>query len=142
MAGLRATVSTPSDITVNTGPTTLLQLVAPANQRLVIKKIVVTWAGSNTGTIEVETQTTAGTMTSATPITINGASETIQATAQHTATAEPTGGNTLAFYSDDTSIYEVWPPGEGIVVAGGTRVGIVATTSASTVLRAYVEFEE
>lgn len=142
MAGILCSVTTPSLITVNTGPTTLLQVEAPANQRVVITKIQVTFAGSNTCTLQLMTQTTAGTMTGATAYSRNGATETLQSVWQHSATAEPTSGNVYETFADDNPFYFEWIPEGGIHVVGGTRFGIVATTSASTGVRATIEFEE
>lgn len=99
MAGVRFAGSQ-TEISTGTSVKTLLQVVAATNQRVLIKEWSMSFKGtSNTAApilAEALVQSTAGTMTSLTLVLINAAdNETLQTTAQHTATAEPTAGNVL-----------------------------------------------
>src|SRR6187200_1914628 len=87
-------------VVTGTAAKTLLQLVAAANHRFVVKEIAVSFAGTSATDppvlIEVLRQTTAGTMTALSPVKANDADEeTLQTTAQHTAIVEPTAGDIL-----------------------------------------------
>jgi hypothetical protein len=80
---------------------TVLQLVAPTNQRLRIQGFSITVAGTSPVdlTVRVVRQTTAGTSgTAVTPIKLEpGAAETIQTTAATNFSAEPTSTDVLEF---------------------------------------------
>lgn len=126
---------------------TMLQIAAPANQRVLVHEIAISFQGiSTTDTpilVEVLRQTTAGTMSSLTPVkNNNGDDETIQTTAQHTATVEPTGGDVLASrYVHPQSHFIFYLP-EPIVVKGGGRLGVrvtCGTSIASTIVNAKCE---
>lgn len=127
---------------------TVLQIVAPANQRLKIKRWGVFFDGiSSTAEpvqVRVLRQTTAGTMSALTPTKQDTHAETIQTTAQHTATAEPTAGDVLDMVEvHPQSGYEViLTPETYIKVGGGGRVGIEITAPAIVNVRAKIVFEE
>lgn len=112
---------------------TLLQLVAPANQRVKVKRVVFTFGGvdSTQPPIEVNllVQTTAGTMSALTPTKEPpDADETIQTTAQHTATAEPTAGTVRRTrLVSPVAAYEFFFGEKGLPVLGGTRLGFRVT---------------
>lgn len=148
MAGIRAFAQTSEIALAAATAKTVLQLVAPSNQRLLLKKWGVFFDGSDPLAQPVEVvlmkQTTAGTMTSLTPVKISPGSETVQATAQHTATAEPTSSDIRDVVEvHPQSGYEVlFPMGEEIPVAGGERVGIVCTAPATVNVRAKFWWEE
>lgn len=76
--------------------------------------------------VKVVRQTDAGTMSALTPRKQNGAAGTLNATAQHTATAEPTGSTAeLARYVHPQGGFFNWTFGPGqFVVAGGGRLGL------------------
>ncbi len=126
---------------------TVVQVLAPANQRLRIKGWGVYFDGvaSSGEPVQVELlrQTSAGTMTSLTPTRRTG-TETIQSTALHTATVEPTAGDILdiAEVHPQTAYEVMYPYGEQPECAGGTRVGIRCTAPAIVNVRAKVIFEE
>lgn len=148
MAGILATAQTP-EITTGTGKITLLQLVAPANQRLRVKEISVSFKGVvNTDApilVQVLRQTTAGTMTALTPQKMNeNDGETLQATAQHTASSEPTGSTEVMGEEVHPQGGFLWqaPFGGELIVKGGNRVGIAVTAGASTSAKARMIFEE
>jgi hypothetical protein len=127
---------------------TVIQIVAPTNQRLLIKRWGVFFDGVSATAEPVQVrllrQTTAGTMTSLTPVMLGVGSETVQTTAQHTATAEPTAGNILDIAEvHPQSGYEVVVPfDQPIEVPGGGRLGVECTAPATVNVRAKIIFQE
>ncbi len=130
---------------------TILQLVAPTNQRVKVLGWGVAFDGVlTTGkpiAIRVLRQSTAGTMSALTPVNTNSVAETIQSTAQHTATVEPTAGNVL--YSGavhpQQGILVQFPYGAEYMVPGGGRLGIEITVpsgEATLNARAHMHCEE
>lgn len=101
MAGVLIGAQT-GEISVTTGTTiTLLQVATAAHHRVIIHSITVGCKGISATDvpfrIQIVQQTTAGTMSSLTPVKINANDpETVQTTAQHTSTVAPTDGNILA----------------------------------------------
>jgi len=116
---------------------TLIQLVAAANHRIKVTSFGIFCKGvastDNPVLVQVARQTTAGTMSALTCVKNNSADdETLQTTAQHTATVEPTLGDVL--YSAEVHPQSGWevllPYGQEIIVPGGGRVAIKATPGA------------
>jgi hypothetical protein len=148
MAGILCVAQTSEVALAAATVKTVLQVVAPANQRLKIKEWGVSFDGvSVTGEpvqVELLRQTTAGTMTALTPVKLVAGSETVQATAQHTATAEPTAGDIL----DSQEVHpqggygKIFPFNQEIEVPGGGRLGIRCTAPAIVNVRAKIVFEE
>jgi hypothetical protein len=95
MAGVRARAVTGA-VSLSAGVAkTVLQLRAPANQRLLVNEIQVAFTGVDPTDAPVLVEygycSADGTFTSLTPVKFNRAdNETLQATAHHTATVEPT----------------------------------------------------
>lgn len=128
---------------------TVLQLVAATNHRVRILGWGVFFDGVSATAepvqVEVMIQTTAGTMSSLTPVKLDRSiSDTLLTTAQHTATAEPTASDVL-----DT--IEVHPqqgyekqflPGQEIILVGAGKLGIKCTAPATVNVRAKFIFEE
>jgi hypothetical protein len=148
MAGVKAVAQT-AEIATGTAKKTLLQLVAASNHRALVKEISVSFKGtSNTAApilVQVLRQTDAGTMTSLTPAKLNTADdETLQTTAQHTATAEPTGTSEVMGEEVHPQGGYTWqaPFGGEIVVPGGGRIGIAVTAGADVSAKARIIFEE
>lgn len=127
---------------------TVLQIVAATNQRVRIKSFGVFFDGISGSAEPVQVrllrQTTAGTMTSLTPTKLGTGSETVQTTAQHTATAEPTAGDTLdiAEVHPQSGYQVIYPQGDWPIIPGGGRVGIECTAPATVNVRAKIIFEE
>ncbi|KKM85100.1 hypothetical protein LCGC14_1292460 [marine sediment metagenome] len=148
MAGLKATAQT-AEITTGTALKTILQLVAAANHRVVVKEISISFKGTlNTAApilVQVARQTDAGTMSALTPKKMNESDqETLQTTAQDTATVEPT-------LTDDVISEEVHPQGGytwqapfggEIIIEGGNRLAILTTAIAAVNCVARIVFEE
>lgn len=144
MAGCRWKAVT-SQITTGTTIKTLLQLIAASNHAIIVDEWSISFTGvSNTGTpiwVRVLRQTTAGTMSALTVVKDpDDWDETIQTTAQHTATAEPTASDVLFAEHVHPQQGYTWqaPFGRGIKVGGGDRLGIEVTagTSVSALVRA------
>lgn len=136
---------------IGTSPTTLLQLVAPANQRVAVKQVSVGFDGVvNTNTpvlVQLFRQTTAGTV-SGSSATIkpkaDDISTAVQSTVQDGFTVEPTYGDLLwsmTVHPQTGCIYPLPIPGE-IIVKGGGRLGLVCTAPQSVNAIATIEGEE
>ena len=136
MAGVRFKAAT-SLVATGTSLKTIAQLVAASNHGIKLDEIEVSFAGtSNTATpikVEVLRQTTAGTMSSLTPVKDpDDSDETLQVTAQHTATAEPTASDILIVVNVHPQTGWSWqaPFGREIKIGGGDRVGVRVTAAA------------
>jgi hypothetical protein len=128
---------------------TILQLVAASNHRAKLLSWGVFFDGTSATAEPVQVrllrQTSAGTMSALTPVKNDDSlAETLQTTAQHTATAEPTAGDVLeAIEVHPQGGYEkIYPLGQEPVIGGGDRIGIECTAPASVNVRASVTFEE
>ena len=148
MAGV-AFAAVTGEISTGTAIKTLLQIVAPTNQRIKLREISVSFKGtSNTASpiiVSLTRQTTAGTMSSLTPVKVNEAdNETLQVTAQHTATAEPTSSDVIMSEEVHPQTGYTWqaPFGGEMVVIGGGRVGVRVTAAADVSAIARVFGEE
>lgn len=128
---------------------TLLQLVAAANHRVLVIEWSVSFNGiDNTAEpikVSLARQTTAGTSSALTPEKMNeGDDETLQTTARHTATVEPTTGNSIAREKVHPQGGFTWqaPPGGKIVIKGGNRLGWIITAPAAIAVELRAVFEE
>jgi hypothetical protein len=148
MAGLVCIAQTTEVALAAATAKTVLQIVAPANQRLHIKRWGVFFDGVSSTAEPVQVrllrQTTAGTMSALTPVMLCAGSETVQTTAQHTATVEPTAGNVLDIAEvHPQSGYEVVIPFDQVIeVPGGGRLGLEVTAPAVVNCRAKIIFAE
>ena len=132
MAGLDVRATTPEVALTAATVRTVLQFVAPANHRVRLRKWRVSFDGTTTTAEPVVCrllrQTTAGTMSAQTLTkSDNSLPETIQSSAQHSATAEPTAGDLLDTVEvHPQSLYEGnFPLGFGeVMIGGGGRIGI------------------
>lgn len=123
-------------IATGTSAKTLIQIVAAANHRLLIKEWGISFEGVNNAHAPIQVdllrQTTAGTMSALTPVKSNDSDdETLQVTAQHTATAEPTAGDVLKSELIHPQTGYTWqaPFGGEIPVGGGDRLAIRVTAA-------------
>ena len=127
---------------------TVIQIVAASNHKVRITGWGVFFDGTSSTAEPVQVrllrQTTAGTMSSLTPAKKGTDSETLQTTAQHTATVEPTAGDVLdiAEVHPQGGYEKIYPMGAEIKVAGGGRLGIECTAPVGVNVRAKIEFEE
>lgn len=130
-------------------PKTILQVVALANHRVKILGWGVSFDGVSPTAEPVQVrllrQTTAGTMTAATPKkTDPGPTETLQTTALKAATAEPTAGDVMRAVEvhPQGGYEEQLPFGQEYIVPGGGRLGIECNAPAGVNVRGWIRFEE
>jgi len=148
MAGI-VFFASPGEVATGTSAKTLLQIVAPANQRQKLKE----WGMFCKGVTPTDSpikvrllrQTTAGTMSALTLTKRNtSGGETIQSTAQYSASVEPTAGDVIATvevhpqlgYHDKLSF------GDEIINPGGGRIGIEVTAGVSISVVPFIVAEE
>lgn len=134
--GFKAQVS---NVATGTSAKTIVQIVAASNHGILIEEIRISFEG-NTSTavpplVELVTQTDAGTMTSLTLVKDPPDSdETLQTTAQHTATVEPTTTDIreAQYVRADGGVWAWrWPLHRRLKVPGGTRLGVRVTAAAT-----------
>lgn len=136
MAGLKFYAAS-AEIATGTSAKTLVQIVAAANHRVLIREVAVSFDGtSNTGDpiqCKLIRQSDAGTMSSLTLQKVDADDdETLQTTAQHTSTSEPTGTTVIKAWQVHPQAGLIWQAsfGEEIVINGGDRLGLVVTSGA------------
>ena len=128
---------------------TVLQVVAPANQRVLVKNFHISFDGVSATAepvvVQLRRQTTAGTMSAATPRKKDDDIATaIQSTGLKNATVEPTDGDILkeievhpqAGYESEKELMQEW------IIGGGDRIAIKATAPAAVNCVASMECEE
>jgi hypothetical protein len=121
---------------------TMIQMVAPTNQRCAVYQVKVAFDGTNSAntpaTVKIARNSTAGTATntSVAPVKVNeppGVSETLQLVYQTVFTVEPTLGSIV-----DTFLVPVFgglfaqalaPYFNEIMIAGGSRLGFQLTAA-------------
>lgn len=150
MAGLRVVATTEGEVAlVAATAKTVLQIVAPTNQRLLLKGFSVSFDGvaSTDAPVQVHLvkQTTAGTSSPGTPVRDGDpGSETIQTTSRIAITVEPTT-------TDILRRYEVHPQGgsierafdlDNIPIPGGTRLGLRCTAPNAVNCEGFMVVEE
>lgn len=128
---------------------TVLQLVAAANHRVLVREFGIFVQGvvatDTPGKVELMLQSTAGTSSALTLVkedTDNG--ETLQTTAVHTCTAEPTTTTTRfsCFVHPQRGFIYRWPKDRELVILGGERLGIRCTFAQNQTVDAYFKAEE
>lgn len=148
MAGIRASV-TNGEVATGTSLKTMLQLVAASNHRVKVNEWSVGFAGLSSTQkpvlVELVRQTSAGTMSSATPEKLNASDdETLQTTAQKTATVEPAGTEVLESVLVHPQAGYTWQAqlGNELLVGGGGRLGLRVTSDNDIECNATFKFEE
>lgn len=137
-------------IATTTSTKTLLQIVAAANHRVLVDEVHIAFEGTTSTDAPIQVrilkQTTAGTASALTLVKKNaGDDETLQTTAQHTATAEPTAGDVYfsTFVHPQGGRFSlVLPREKAFVIVGGQRLGVEVTAGASVDAIVTVEGEE
>lgn len=149
MSGVRGVATTTEIALTAATAKTVIQLVAASNHRVLVTGWGVFFDGTSTvgepAQVRVLKQTTAGTMSSLTPVKLNASDdETLQTTAQHTATAEPTAGDVYDVIEchPQQGYEKMLPPGMELVIVGGQRMGIEVTAPAAVNVRAKMFFNE
>ena len=135
------------EIAIGTSTKTLLQIVAASNHRVLVKKWGISFKGVSNTQLPVKVsliiQSDAGTMSSLTLTKKNqGDNETLQTTAQHTSTGEPTGSTLVwSTYVHPQTGFESDEGFSPIPIIGGGRLGIVTANSGGTDVNAIVSLE-
>ncbi len=150
MAGIKASLQT-AEIAMTTDKTTVLQLIAAANHRVLVSEISISIKGVvNTDApvlFQVLRQTNAGTGGDAITANATGGDydETIQTIGlKDIDTTEPTGAVELMGEEVHPQGGYTWqaPFGKEIVVEGGGRLGIAVTAGVDRNCKARMVFEE
>jgi hypothetical protein len=147
MAGVLAVAQTAEVALVAATAKTVMQIVSAANHAVKVTRWGVFFDGTSATAEPVQVrllkQTTAGTMSALTPVRVSGPAVTVQTSAQHTASAEPTPSDVLdiAEVHPQTG-YEVNLLGQEIVLGSAERLGIECTAPAGVNCRAKMWFEE
>lgn len=150
MSALGVVASKAAISTGTGGIKTLIQIVAPANQRLEVQEIGIGFHGTNNTAepilVQLIYQSTAGTMSALTLVLDDpDLQETIQSTAQYNASAEPTSGNVARQWTvHPQNLWAfAWNPGRGPKVKGGTRIAIAVSNNGTAInCDPYIKFEE
>ena len=128
---------------------TVLQLTAPANHRLRLLRMKVSFDGisptAEPAQVRLLRQTSAGTMSSLNPVKQdNSLAEALLSTGASNATAEPTAGDVLdSVEVHPQSGYEViYPYGQEPMVGGSGRLGIDIQCPSVVNVRALLVYEE
>lgn len=148
MAGIIGVANTAEVALAAATAKTIVQIVAASNDNVLVKEWGVYFDGvaptAEPVQVRLLRQTTAGTMSALTPVQRKGPAVTLQTTAQHTATVEPTAGNVMAVREvhPQAGYQEKFAPGEEIEVTNGGRIAIECTAPAIVNVRAEIVFEE
>lgn len=150
MAGLKGSVNSGDVACVAATTKTILQILAPANQRLLVDTISVCFDGisptNEPVTVQIARQSTAGTSSGSANIRKLDSTddETLQASATYGMTVEPTTGDVLfqlTVHPQGGLIMQL-PENRRIVVPGGTRLGILITAPNNVNANAHIWYEE
>lgn len=149
MAGVLLTASTAEVALSAATAKTILQVVAASNHRVKVLGWGVYFDGVSPTeapvVVDLQRQTSAGTMTSLTPTKNNDSDdETLQTTAQHTATSEPSSGDSLKKIEVHPQTGYEWiaPFGQEVIIKGGGRLGIKCTAPAACNAIGYMLLDE
>lgn len=153
MAGIHASANSGQIALTAATAKTLLQIVAPTNQRVRLKSFLATLDGATSTAVparfRILRQTTAGTFTNTTVAPahdLKGLTETIQTNCQTVATAEPTAGDvlldvTIPVYNGVLGkVYD--HADEPLYIQGGGRLGFEFTAPATVNASISVKIEE
>jgi hypothetical protein len=152
MAGILSWVSSGEVTMVSTTAKSVLQIKAPANQRILVRQLQIAGKAAAGGTDAVGkirvTRSTAnfGTFSSATPSKNNPSdSETLQVTAGSNATVEPTSpadGGWWYELNPQTGVVIVFPADKPLIVPGGQSLQFEITVSGTPIYVVSAQVEE
>jgi hypothetical protein len=133
MAGVGLYCNSANAVVALTGGTakTVLQAVSASNQAFMFTGMQYTFDGTSStatpGLIQLMVQSTAGTMSAATPVKCprTDESETLQTSFQYNASAEPSAGNVLRMWHCHPQLGFIYEPPYGgyFKCVGGGRIG-------------------
>jgi hypothetical protein len=150
MARLRFALSTTAEVALTTSLKTVVQIGAPANQRVAVRGFGIAFDGvsSTAGCAEVllVIQTT-GTQSGTSLVGVKdlrGTTEAIGSTGLQNFSAEPTYSDILRSYNINqmTGYERAFAQDEEIELAGGTRLGVVVRASSAVNAQAFLSAEE
>jgi hypothetical protein len=150
MARLRFALATTAEVALTTAPKTVVQLGAPANQRVAVRGFSVAFDGvsSTAGCAQVllviqTTGTQAGTSLVGVK-DLRGTTESINSTGLQAFSSEPTYSDILRTYNINqmTGYERAFAQDEEIELAGGTRLGLVVVASSAVNAQAFIGAEE
>lgn len=144
MAQLFGRANTPQVALSAATAKTALQLIAAANHRVNVQRISVSFEGVSTTDapvqVDIYRQSTAGTVSALTLVKENsGDDETLQTTASHTATVEPTNGDLVERRLVHPQSRADFGP---FIIPGGGRLGVVLTAPNAVDAVVAAKFEE
>lgn len=153
MAALRGNFNLPSTALTGGTAQTVIQIVAPTNQRLKITGSKVSFNGTNSANTPATVQwvyQTGGTFTNTAVAPVktndaNGVGETLQASSKNTATAEPTVTYTAdSFFEPVFGGFIGWQqtPGQELIVPGGSLLGLKINAPQSVNVAVSIDYEE
>ena len=144
MAGLEATAVATSGNSTGTSAKTILQIIAPANQGVRVKRLSVSFEGVSptAGKIKVEVLkgATGGTATNLTVQKKHGHGGSVQTTAKENFTAEP-GGSPVILFTESVHPQGGYTAPEEFLIVNET-LGIRVTAPAGVNYNARIVFEE
>lgn len=150
MAGIVCNLYTPNEVSLAAATAkTVLQILAPANQRLMVKRWGIYFDGTSTTAepviIKLIKQSTAGSGgSSQSPVMMSAGSETPQASGLYNITTEPTTTTVMDIIElhPQQGWQEFIPLDQGFPIVGGTRLGITVTAPAIVNCVAKIVYEE
>jgi hypothetical protein len=150
MARLNWSVTTEGELALTAATAkTILQVLAPTNQRLALKSVSVSFDGTAADAepvlVDLLRQTSAGTMTAATEVKEDGlGSEAIQGVGTKNATVEPTAGDVIRTYEvhPTSGLERVFGADEEILIPGAGRLGLRCNAPAGVNVVGHMSVEE
>ncbi len=146
---LRQGIAKLAGVATGTSAKTLIQLVAAANHAIQVVECGIGFHGVNNThepiLVELLRQTDAGTMSALTLVKGDDSNgDTLDTTAQHTATAEPSAGDILRAWTVHPQTGLVYQAHDlaPIVVGAGDRLGLRVTAANNVNADAYLVFVE
>lgn len=132
----RVGIATSTGVTTGTSAKTLVQLIAAANHAIEVSEVIIGFHGTTNAhepiLVELVRQTDAGTMSSLTLVKgDDSVGDSLDTTAQHTATSEPTTTDVLRTWTVHPQTVMAYPFPEDTrpVVGAGDRVGLRVTAA-------------
>lgn len=148
MAGLTGVAQIEEEALAAGAIETVVQVVAPAAQKIKILAWGVFFDGTSSTAapveLELQRQTSAGTSSALTPVRWDDDQPALQTTARQDFTAEPGKSDVLESKEvhPQTGYEVIYPPGGEPWCGVGDRIGIEVTAPAAVNCRAYIRFEE
>ena len=148
MSGV-AFVANTGQISTGTSAKTLLQIIAASNHRVVIKEWSIAFEGTSNSAapiqVDVLYQSGDGTLSALTLVKAKaGDDETLEVTAKHTSTSEPTPGNVLFSTFVHPQTGRDWQArfSDEYIIPGGSTLGFRVTAGADVDAIVHVYGEE